>query len=1100
MTATRFFSSRLSTVRIEILLAGMIVICGCGAMSTAVAQSELQLSAADETTVRPDQDDATLHDVTIIGSEIAWAVGDRGAIWNSRDGGTTWSFRRTNHALDDTILRSVCFLTNRVGWIAGERMLPVGGVHQGLILATRDGGENWQPLNTTGLPAIRHVQFFDLDQGIAVGERNSRYPSGVMTTSDGGESWQPMAADKASRWNAAAFTSPKQGLLVGNQGHQGLILQGNLQQSGRGAVGLRGLHGISADGEGIGWECGDGGLLNVSRDFGVSWAPPSVPLPRELDDFADFRAITHVRDAVWVTGSPGSIIWHSDDGGHTWMQQSTSDSAPLEAIHFQDRNHGIAVGQLGRIIVTRDGGRTWTAARGSRRRLACLALPTHEGQVPLTFLTRWSREDGYRSGVIMLLRQDTGKDAHANRESDLRLAHAVQTAGGNVADVDWRLPLALPSLAKNRDKLIREWSRLTDERLAPLVVGHLVATFRTWQPDIVLIHEAEPGDVAAALMRDAVLTAVEQAASPEYFPEQLKLGGLHPWTVRKTVLQRLAGIDGPITQDAYEVLPRTRTTLDVAVEEAIDKLTQPIEGARRQAYVVVHRQGDPRPSDRSLLTDLSIAKGSAARRDLPSLTAFDYEQLLGEAKHRSTIAAISAQLISQQESAGQLLGQLNKLISPLSPEAAARQLAEWGAAHHARGDWASAESVYLELIKRYPENPAALEATLWLMTFWSSAEMNWQRLRSIEANREEWRANPTPGSDITQANFNRAVSIAREQVTQAGREELVPDVNAGGEKTTVNLLPQIGDVHSVGTGQGTAVSQQELMLNKWQQAAASASKGLMDASPALASDPRAQFIKAALMRRRQQHQQADDIYSEYLSVISDDPWHIAALGEAFLIRPGVQSPKPVLDCRRTSTPPVLDGLLSDPCWSNAAEVRLGEETPGSNFIGVAQPGKVTVKGVDPRPIVFFTRDEEYLYIAASVPIHPELPSDSPQLAGRTHDADLEQFDRLSFQFDIDRDYATYYRFEVDQRGATRESCWDNHDYNPTWYCATVRERDSWRIECAIPLGELLSAERTSGTTWAVGITRIMPGIGSQSWTDAGATVPNPPLFGLMRFP
>jgi hypothetical protein len=120
-------------------------------------------------------------------------------------------------------------------------------------------------------------------------------------------------------------------------------------------------------------------------------------------------------------------------------------------------------------------------------------------------------------------------------------------------------------------------------------------------------------------------------------------------------------------------------------------------------------------------------------------------------------------------------------------------------------------------------------------------------------------------------------------------------------------------------------------------------------------------------------------------------------------------------------------------------------------------------------------------------------------SGRRHDADLRTFDRLSLQFDVDRDYAVFYQFDIDQRGCTREACWDNPGYNPAWHCAAERSLDAWRIECAIPLEAFLPPGRVVGTTWAVGVTRVMPGIGVQSWSGSGGEVPEPPRFGLLRF-
>ena len=87
------------------------------------------------------------------------------------------------------------------------------------------------------------------------------------------------------------------------------------------------------------------------------------------------------------------------------------------------------------------------------------------------------------------------------------------------------------------------------------------------------------------------------------------------------------------------------------------------------------------------------------------------------------------------------------------------------------------------------------------------------------------------------------------------------------------------------------------------------------------------------------------------------------------------------------------------------------------------------------------------------------PLDRPENKGRTHDADLSRHDRVSICLDVDRDYTTWYEFQVDQRGLSTESCWDDRRWNPTWYVATGTEDSHWRIEAAIPWTELTTEQR-----------------------------------------
>lgn len=1054
---------------------------------------------AQVTEPTPQQDDATLHDVALVGPAGIWAVGDHGAIWKSTDGGATWSFLSVSPLLERYQLRSVCFLTDRVGWIAGGTVLPVGGIPCGVVLATRDGGATWSIERTMNLPYLNDVRFFDLENGIAVGDRSVAFPSGVIVTSDGGATWTPMSSARSARWNTAACVSSQSGLLAGEQGTQGVISRGSIVDSGPTASGLRAFHGASLDAQGRAWLAGDGCYLFRSDNAGVSWHPIHPQLPPELEDFSNFRSVAHIENHAWVAGSPGSVIWHTSDAGNSWQAQATGDRIPLEAVRFLSPFQGAAVGHLGRICVTQDGGETWKSVRGKGRRLSCLAIQTHAERTALSFLTRWAAEEGYRTGVMISTRRDTGSDAYQAQQLDLRLAHAVQTAGGNRGWIDWRLPIGLPDLEKDREKLIREWTLLTDKRLAEVLLESLVAEIRIWRPEVLLIDEPSPGEFAAELIQRAVTRAMQQAATAEFGTDQQQLAGLAPWQVRKLVMQKRPGTKGPITQDPLEVLPHLGKTLELAVSEALGQLGTGTPPLAATTDSLVLRVTDASLSEKNVFRDLGLVPGGDARRAKVPITSSDFEKLIAEANHRRTVTAISERMTASPERAGQLLGQLKEILSPLSPEQAAQQLAVLGRQYHQRGEWSLAESVYAELISRHPDQPVAVDAMLWLMQYWTSAEMNWQRLRTMQATGTLTQAAGGMSPEVAQARLEEAITVMRQQKTKTAATLNTPSLTAAGSSQSQPIALAQGSLQNMMTPGAPAGNQYEMQLERWQRAALSVISGLRDGYPQIFEKPEIQFVTAALYRRRNDHRKADEIYDRFLKTISDDPWNIAARGEAYLLRPGVQSPKPVIACKTTRIPPILDGILSDDCWRDATEIRLGDQSIGETFIGAATQQRGAASPLGTQPVVFLAHDDKYLYLAASVPIHAELPTDPPERAGRQHDADLDRFDRISIQIDVDRDYGSYYRFDIDQRGQTRESCWENWGYNPTWYCATTREVDAWRLECAIPLEELLPPERLIGTSWGVGITRILPGLGAQSWTAAGATTPQPALFGLMRF-
>lgn len=64
----------------------------------------------------------------------------------------------------------------------------------------------------------------------------------------------------------------------------------------------------------------------------------------------------------WAVGQLGKIFY-TTDGGKSWEEQNSRNNLLLTAVDFTDQSHGWAVGERGSILHTEDGGKTWTAQR-----------------------------------------------------------------------------------------------------------------------------------------------------------------------------------------------------------------------------------------------------------------------------------------------------------------------------------------------------------------------------------------------------------------------------------------------------------------------------------------------------------------------------------------------------------------------------------------------------------------------------------------------------------------------------------------------------------------------------------------------------------------
>ena len=240
---------------------------------------------------------------------------------------------------------------------------------------------------------------------------------------------------------------------------------------------------------------------------------------------------------------------------------------------------------------------------------------------------------------------------------------------------------------------------------------------------------------------------------------------------------------------------------------------------------------------------------------------------------------------------------------------------------------------------------------------------------------------------------------------------------------------------------------------------------------------------------------SDEICRRFINETSGSPWNNVASDEVWLAQPETLAPSAVMLCSIASEPPLLDGEFHDLCWQRASPVRLRNEAEHRQTRQPFAEGDELPPGANVR----LAYDARFLYVAAEVPRDSELPSDPPHLPGRTHDADLADFDRLNFSFDVDRDYATHYQIDVDQRGWTTDACWENRGWNCQRYIAAVTDEKHWRIEMAIPFSELVAHSPASGDTWGTAIARVMPTIGVESWTLPCGSRPRAEGFGLLRF-
>ncbi len=104
------------------------------------------------------------------------------------------------------IIRGLFFINKKIGWAVG---------HRGLILRTSDGGKSWENIEAFSDSILRSVYFTDEKNGFIVGNRNEKGVS-MWQTKDSGATWQTFKTDFPNLHRIVS--SPKKLWLFGADG------------------------------------------------------------------------------------------------------------------------------------------------------------------------------------------------------------------------------------------------------------------------------------------------------------------------------------------------------------------------------------------------------------------------------------------------------------------------------------------------------------------------------------------------------------------------------------------------------------------------------------------------------------------------------------------------------------------------------------------------------------------------------------------------------------------------------------------------------------------------------------------------------------------
>ncbi|MCZ2344181.1 MAG: hypothetical protein LC104_20655 [Bacteroidales bacterium] len=990
-------------------------------------------------------DDAPLRAVRFVDARVGWAVGDQGVVWQSIDSGKTWERLRLGSRAS---FRSICFLTPYTGWIAGRVESPTGVGSTGVVFTTVDGGVTWKQLTTGALPGLNFVKFFDENRGIVAGDGTDTFPTGVFATTDGGKSWTPIAGPRATTWLGGEFTNFSNGMLTGAWSRVMLVRDGQLKPAELDPLDGRSVRGITSDGTRA-VAVAEGGRILTSRTNGTKWGFANLPLSSEALAVLDFRCVAAAGNHVWVAGAPGSVVLHSPDFGQSWdVQKTTGHTTPINSVFMLDAQTGWAVGELGTILGTTNGGKTWTTLKCGGQRAAALFTHAHMGTVPLGVLAAVGGKEGYLAAMLAVTTADPAS-ANPERAADLfRLETAMRNAGGVAAETAYGFPI--PDHARDLPpaEFAKVWAKLDTTPAHDRLTRRLVLALRTWQPEV-LISDPYPlsDDPAERLILTAAQDAFKKAADPAVFPEQIQELGLQPHAAKKLYALTANAADAPVKYDLSAFVPGLGDTLRDCVESAVGLLPGGTNPALQSFRLISHRLPGS-GGHMELMDGTGLAEGGTARRPKREISPA-LAGLLADREKAARTRRQLEQMLTQDLMGGnaeRALTQTAATLGGMPDDMAARAAVGMGKSLAASGRWTAARELFAFAADRYPAHPETADALLWLARFYSSSEVRRRLELGHHAIYQKTAFVPTGGETVKQATHIEPVITAQAVFQFSG-----PNAAQAWNRACLELQPKLAAF-----------------------------------GPGVLRDPATNLCLLAARRQLGLYGDAAEVAKALVTAGGDtastDPWQACLASELWI---GNQAslpmrPKPLARAAFTTMRPFLDGKLDDSCWSAYEPLKL--TGPGSN--GYSTTAR-------------FAFDDKFFYVAVTCQ-HPE-GKQQPKAEKRSYDADLRGRDRVDILLDLDRDYQTAYRLQIDQRGCVAEDCWGDRSWNPKWYVAVEPTPTGWTAEVAIPLSELTGATPSQGNVWAANVVRVVPGVGVQSWSSPAGNSPRPEGMGLLQF-
>ncbi|MGF1486806.1 MAG: photosynthesis system II assembly factor Ycf48 [Prochloraceae cyanobacterium] len=283
--------------------------------------------------------DSTFADLDFVGdSDRGWLVGSKATLFQTTDGGETWSEKTLELGEEKESFTAISFFGEE-GWITGE---------PSILLHTNDGGESWSriPLSEK-LPGAPYSI-------IALGENTAEMVTNlgaIYRTENGGRTWKALVEGAVGVARNINRADDGRYVAVSARGNfYSTWSPGDTEWTPHERNSSRRIQNMSFTEEGGLWLLARGGQIQFSEPEDTEeWQ--DVIYPERSASWGLLDLAYRTAEEIWVAGGSGNLL-RSPDNGETWEKDREIQRVPsnLYKVVFVTPEKGFVLGQRGILL------------------------------------------------------------------------------------------------------------------------------------------------------------------------------------------------------------------------------------------------------------------------------------------------------------------------------------------------------------------------------------------------------------------------------------------------------------------------------------------------------------------------------------------------------------------------------------------------------------------------------------------------------------------------------------------------------------------------------------------------------------------------------